>query len=68
MAGVIRFFSGFTESCFRDVTALVTKYAQQPVAPATNLTAMPPILRLEIWAIQGQTAVLISYLTPAGLW
>jgi hypothetical protein len=29
-------FSGFAESCFRDVTALVTKYAQQPVAPATN--------------------------------
>jgi hypothetical protein len=29
-------FNGFAYSCFRDITALVTKYAHQPASPATN--------------------------------
>ncbi len=29
-------FNGFAYSCYRDVTALVKKYANQPVSPATN--------------------------------
>jgi hypothetical protein len=28
---------GFSYSCFRDVTALVRRYSQQPVPPATNI-------------------------------
>ncbi len=31
--------NGFAYSCFRDITAIVRKYAEQPVDPATNYNA-----------------------------